>query len=151
MLGRLGGSKAEKKKKKQGKWILPMYICIYWVGLSYINDGMILSIQETFFPYISPSIPKRRRKKTFFFFFSMAKARVYKHEKDISVPCLIHGRGCAVLLDMTGVKRAASEAIAGVDSIIVAAKILFTVGGVRFIPRLRVERTGSSFPWRAIL
>lgn len=86
----------------------------------------------------------------------MAKARVYnKHEKDISVPCLIHGRGCAggllVLLDMTGVKRAASEAIAGVDSILVAAKILFTVGGVRFIPRLRVERTGSSFPRRAIL
>lgn len=55
------------------------------------------------------------------------------------------------LLDMTGVKRAASEAIAGVDSILVAVTILFTVGGVRFIPRLRVERTGSSFPRGAVL
>lgn len=55
------------------------------------------------------------------------------------------------LLDMTGVKRAASEAIAGVGSILVAVTKLFTVGGVRFIPRLRVERTGSSFPRGAVL
>lgn len=49
-----------------------------------------------------------------------------------------------------GVKRAASEAVACVESILVAVTVLFTVGSVRFIPRLRAERTGSSFPGRVI-
>lgn len=54
------------------------------------------------------------------------------------------------LMDTTGVKWAAIEAIPGVNVILVAATILFTVGGVRSIPRLRVERTISSLPGRAV-
>lgn len=52
--------------------------------------------------------------------------------------------------DSSGVKRAAREAIASVDSIIVVATRLSTVGSVRLIPRLRVERAGSSLPGRAV-
>lgn len=52
--------------------------------------------------------------------------------------------------DPSGVKRAAREAIASVDSIIVVATRLSTVGSVRLIPRLRVERAGSSLPGRAV-
>lgn len=54
------------------------------------------------------------------------------------------------LMDTTGVKWAAIEAIPGVNVILVAATIFFTVGGVRSIPRLRVERTISSLPGRAV-
>lgn len=53
-------------------------------------------------------------------------------------------------LDTTGIKPAASEAIASVDSIIFVATKLTTIGGISIIPSLRVGRACRSFPGRAV-